>query len=510
MTQPITIAVEFEGTDQAEDSVDRIIRGLDAFEKKVGEAAGKTAAMADVVGRFATAIRSRGVADVARFTSELARSVQAGAELGRMFGPGGAVVGGITGGMLPAIERVIRATDEASQAANRMSEAYVRAGEEARRAMLSIRQQADVAAGVFGSDTSDDDLVGLQQQRSSAIVGLEREIARLDRSRRRDGISEDSTTIPQLRQEVEQARRELAGIQTEIQRREARALADQQQRDAAAIAGLTPREEQPRGGGRAGGGESAQEREQAAWDRYNASVLSGLQMQDEARQLLIDTMIAEGQKAEELAQERLDADLAAKASLEAVAAREIELIQERVRAQQEADDLLIEANRSAYEAHQREVESYQEVTGVIVGGLTDALTAITAGEKTAEEAFSGLLASFLKYIAEQATLKAIFEGAEAISAFASQKYDAGAMHLAAAGAYIGVAVAAGAASVAVASSASGSRQSEPERGRSSSGGDGGGGQIVVNWNSPVVTAGTRAELGRELSQMIGAGQSRFA
>ena len=45
---------------------------------------------------------------------------------------------------------------------------------------------------------------------------------------------------------------------------------------------------------------------------------------------------------------------------------------------------------------------------MIVGGLTDALSSIIAGQKSAEEAFLSLLASFLQFISEQAAIKAAF------------------------------------------------------------------------------------------------------
>ena len=151
------------------------------------------------------------------------------------------------------------------------------------------------------------------------------------------------------------------------------------------------------------------------------------------------------------------------------------------------------------------------VTSVIAGGLNDALQAIIAGNKTAEEAFTGLLASFLKYISEQSMLKAIYEYAEAIASFASYKYDQGAQHLAAGIAYTAVAVAAGAGAAALsAPSAKGSSEEKPASPESGRGdGGGGGGDIVINWNSPVVTAGTRAELGRDMAGMIRAGTQRY-
>jgi hypothetical protein len=501
---PISIRVEFDGAAEAEDDITRVTRGLEDFEKKIGEAAGKTAAAADAVGRFATAVGNRTVADIARFTSELAKSAQAGAELGRMLGPGGAVVGGIAGGMLPAIERVIRATNEAAQAADRMSEAYRRAGEQARQALLQARQQADVAAGVFGSDTSDEDLSRLQSERAAAVTGLEREIARLDRSRRRDRVSEDSTTIPQLRQEMDAARRELAGIQAEIQRREATARAAQQQRDTAVISGLQEPES------RRGGGESQADREAAAWERYQDALDAALEQQEAAKAAIEEQIALRQQAAEEFEeQEERKRELAAE-TLRLQVEAEAEALEEQKDKALEAAEQIADANEARLDAAREQVAGYKEVTDVIVGGLTDALASIADGSKTAEQAFLGLLAGFLKFIAEKAALSAAEEAAQAIAAYARYDFGSGAQHTAAAVAFGAVAIAAGAGSAAASSAASSAgRASEPERGRSQSNNDSGGGSVVVNFNAPVLSSDTRAQLGRQIQQLVTAGE-RYA
>ena len=194
-----------------------------------------------------------------------------------------------------------------------------------------------------------------------------------------------------------------------------------------------------------------------------------------------------------------------------IAAARAEQHEAELERQTELKDSLIESADKQREVADRQRQEYMGVTSVIAGGLNDALQAIIAGNKTAEEAFTGLLASFLKYISEQSMLKAIYEYAEAIASFASYKYDQGAQHLAAGIAYTAVAVAAGAGAAALsAPSAKGSseeRPASPESGRGDGGG--GGGDIVINWNSPVVTAGTRAELGRDMAGMIRAGTQRY-
>ena len=196
---------------------------------------------------------------------------------------------------------------------------------------------------------------------------------------------------------------------------------------------------------------------------------------------------------------------------EATAAARAEQHEAELERQAELKDSLIESADKQREVADRQRQEYMGVTSVIAGGLNDALQAIIAGNKTAEEAFTGLLASFLKYISEQSMLKAIYEYAEAIASFASYKYDQGAQHLAAGIAYTAVAVAAGAGAAALsAPSAKGSSEEKPASPESGRGdGGGGGGDIVINWNSPVVTAGTRAELGRDMAGMIRAGTQRY-
>jgi hypothetical protein len=201
------------------------------------------------------------------------------------------------------------------------------------------------------------------------------------------------------------------------------------------------------------------------------------------------------------AQEK-DERLAARA--DAAAEREKDRLEEQ-------QDKLNEAADQARQRHEEQVEGYKSVMGVVVGGLNDALQSIIAGNKTAEEAFTGLLASFLKYISEQSMLKAIYEYAEAIASFASYRYDQGAQHLAAGIAYTAVAVAAGAGAAALsAPSAKGAGEEKPASPESGRAGEGrGGGDVVINYNSPVVTAGTRAELGRDMAGMIRAGTQRY-
>ena len=147
----------------------------------------------------------------------------------------------------------------------------------------------------------------------------------------------------------------------------------------------------------------------------------------------------------------------------------------------------------------------ESTLGPVVSGLTDALSNVIAGTKSADEAFQGLLASFLEMISQRAALEAAAAFAQAIAKFAMQDYSGGALSLAAGVAWTAVAVAAGAASIAVAPPAE-AQPAAPQAG----GGAGGGGQTYTfNINGPLLTSGSRANLGRELGGLIGEGERRF-
>lgn len=168
-------------------------------------------------------------------------------------------------------------------------------------------------------------------------------------------------------------------------------------------------------------------------------------------------------------------------------------------------EMLDEEKRKAREATEQVREDAMGVLQPVVKGLTNAIKDVITGAKSADEAFQGLLSSFLEMIAQEAALSAAKEFASAIASFASQDYPGGALHLAAGAAWTGVAIAAGAASVAVAPSVA--APASPESGSESSGG--GSQTTVINWNSPVVAATTYADLGQQMGEMISAGQRRY-
>lgn len=169
-------------------------------------------------------------------------------------------------------------------------------------------------------------------------------------------------------------------------------------------------------------------------------------------------------------------------------------------------EMLAMQRDDARAALQRTRQDAESILTPALSGITKATSEVIAGTKSADEAFQGMLSSFLEMISQHTALSAAKEFAEAIAAFARQDYPGGAQHLAAGAAFTAVAVAAGAASIAVAPPSGGApaalQQTAPE-------GNQGGGNIVINWNSAVITAGTRAELGREIGSMLTATDRRF-
>jgi hypothetical protein len=538
---PISISIAFEGAAEATDDVDKVAGSLEELRKQQDEAAKKAVEFTDKFGQaaarvrqFADAIGNRTLSQLANFGQQLAENARAGAEFGRQFGPQGALVGGIVGAALPAFGQLNdalveqqRRLDAARESAQRLTRSYddllaastqsleqltrldrLGAGRgtiaEQRAYTEQARQQYELARRALEGDQG-----ALAELRGAGLTGVTRTQATFA-ERAAAAIGGGPALSIQDERERQRIREIADRARAETQRRivleggaDARAVGTASRGLQEAATGVIEEAQ--------GRGDSRWAAEQAAWERYQAALDAGREQQEAAKALLEEQIALRQQATDEfIAQEELKRE-AALETIRSQAEAEQEAIEQRVRQQQEADDLLIEANRRSAEAHQQQVEQYHETSAVLVGGLTDALKAIAMGEATAEEAFTQMLAGFLKAISEQAQIKAIYEGAEAIAAFASGRYDQGALHLLAAGAYVGVAVAAGAGSAAVSASASGAARpsSEPERGRSGGGGGSGGGEIVVNFNAPVLSSDTRAQLGRQIQQLVTAGE-RYA
>lgn len=162
----------------------------------------------------------------------------------------------------------------------------------------------------------------------------------------------------------------------------------------------------------------------------------------------------------------------------------------------------LEQQRAAYASLRDEINGYAQP---LVSNFVGALSKVIAGTESADKAFQGLLSSFLQFISEQAALKAAFEFAEAIASAATFNYAGAAQHAAAGALFTVVAIAAGAGAIATAPSTApaGAPAAQPQQG-------GGTTNYTIVWNSPVVTAQDRAELGRSLNQVSAQSTRRFA
>lgn len=493
--QPIQIEVEFEGAEQA-------ARELGLVSNSV-EQVGRTANTAgNFVESFArgfqnSAQRIQGVAGaVQSLTSALGSSDRTGglvaniagataqfAAMGAMLGPAGAVVGGVVGfassvyslatahrEVAPEIENTTRLIEEEGAAAVSATEAMT-------------QFLASITTGA----------------RTESLRNLGDEITALT-----DRVYELRASGQTLEAIVEEERL------VTLQRLEAAERADLEEE----VRTITPA---TRGGG---GGGRRREPERDVFDMLGGAAsnedIAGIsaeferlaaeraEREAEANALIEEKRNAHYEALKEMAIAAQDAELERQREVnEALAEMENER-QERIREGQ----LAMKENQEAEE--ERSLERRRSLNGELMGLLGDAtmafgksLAAIATGEQTAEEAFQGLAKAFLEMISQYATLKAATEFAEAASSFAKYDYAGGAAHIGAGVAFTAVAIATG-----VGAAALGQAPSAPARPETAiTAQEGGGGNVVINWNSPVITASTMPELGRELKTAIDAAGS---
>lgn len=504
-TERIDFEVRFTGADDAARKASKVADSIDEMDKAAREATARSIDFTTKVAGAASAVQSLTDAlgqqgRVAGLIGSLAGSAAAGAQLGATFGPHGALVGGIAGALVPAItaavdwlDRFDRESRDAIAAAGDLASTNEQLADSYNEIVTAIRAassaqalQSRLAMGL-GSSQEQEALVETRRQELERLRAMERgyNTTLMDSGASLDAQAAASRLREQVRPLIRAAEAALAEA-TEAQRQaaldavaETEELFDQLVADAQSSGG----------GGRSGGGarRDAEEESNETLLSLMREITAEIDEQRRAEEELAAVREANRQK-------DIEAELGELQRREEAAQRELELLEEQKLKLDEAD-------REAQEAAESRIASYQDVTGVVVGGLTDALSAIIAGEKTAEDAFKGLLASFLEFISEQAALKAAYEAAAAIESFATQDYAGGAQHIAAALAYGAVAVAAGAGAAAL-SQPSASGQDRPADPEEREQGEGRGGDTIINFNSPVVTASTRAELGRDLRSLV--------
>lgn len=481
------------------------------------------------------------------FTVGLASAGNNVSQLARVLpGPVGIIVG-LGSTLLPLlITKIVEwsgVTNDAAQANDDLASSARRASEETRSLVQAMRERVAAEAGF----REEQRLLTVGQEGNRATseeIGLVIDDTRAQMAEWQRRIAEEQRRVTEAQDAVEAAYgassgRQLAAASEElIRRREslqsARAAVEDLRREEQRLLGVQARvvtgelamgvradadaqDAQALEGDSNGAGRRAERgrvdvaRDLAeAYRRVDEAIESGMRRQAEAHAAEKRMLEEKARLREEDAEREKDAlhgrQLSTDEQLaqhDRLAAKQRESAEELLRKQIEAVEAQKEAAREAFQNTKDEAES---VLGPAIQGISGAISEVIAGSRSADEAFQGLLAGFLEMLAQKAALEAASEFASAIASFASQDYSGGALHLAAGVAWTAVAVASGAASIAVAPPAA-ATPAEPQRDDRPQ--NNAGSQVVVNLNGAVVTAGTRAELGRELGQMIAVGDRRF-
>lgn len=471
----IEIQVEFDGAQQASTQLDQVASGLEDVASSGQQATQNFASLAQ--GGTTLATRVQGVAGAvqglvgalgsqnrtAGLIASVAGSTAQFASMGALLGPGGAVVGGIAGlaaGLLsvadahrdarPEIEETTRSIEREGAAALSASDAM--------REFLSSVTTASRRTG----------LVDLSNQ----ITSLTDEMYRLRDAGDRLGAEVIAERIRTL-QRMEASER--ANLDEE------EGTTDRPNRSSARRE--DPLRAQGTQGGR--GGDEADRIRESGEQAIDARIAILEMMRDNE----LDWEAERNAAAAEAEQQHQDAllEMAREASEERK-----RLAVEEFERQQALDEMQLEQREQT-------IGEMTDLFGQTANALGGAIKSIALGEKSAEEAFKGLAAAFLEMISQYASLKAATEFADAAASFARYDYGGGAAHIGAGLAFTAVAVATGIGAAAITSAPQ--APARPEAQTDQSGGRGG--DTIVNFNSPVVTAGTRAELGREITTMVG-------
>lgn len=490
----------------------------------------RIAASTNAIASMANALGNSALGGEMGLIGKLATAAGAGAQLGLTFGPGGALVGGILGAAIPAIDEMLHHTDPLVERMHQLDQAMQNTARSMREGINTSQMEGAIADRSFrGID--DSTLRDRGDQQRARQVELQRELdlgrQQIDQLRVRNLLYNTPESIIEqrnLEQRLRDIPRELlntrslvAAIEDETERRHEAAGAAQDQVDAerrriAASQELhteqieaerREREAQTARHAASTAADEAYQREQQAWEDYNAAVLRGIEQQINAkeRENQIDQRLAAWRE------QQLHNELAQKAAQERVEHDRQTRAMARMRDQQEADRRLIQANQEHFARSHAQTKDLADLVGGANDSLIEAMTAIATGSRTADEAFKNLLASFLKMIATKAGIAAGEQYAAAIASFADMDEAGGAEHLAAAIAYTAVAVGAGAAGGALSSSSGGagahgssSRPESPDR-SSSSQQSSGKVTYVTNWNAPVAVAGSEEDAGRMLGRL---------
>lgn len=517
-----------EALGQAADAAVGFQRGQHAAGAAIGDMAGKVSAAGSAIANFGRIAGVEAVSQLGNFVAATGQSAAAGAQLGAMFGPQGAIVGGITGALMPALADLIERFDEAEDAERRLAERMrgdIRTLDEYERSIrelnAALHQRAVLDAGLGSADQH----TARAQQYEAQARAHEAEIAAVRRQlhQAREAHSFWNDTTREINQLTERLRelegmrdtaRSLAGSDRSAAaraREELDSITIEDTETAAEEEGRRTREEQQR------------ERERAA--REHAEILASnlesfharMEAAEEAmtsflqeeNQRRLDYTIALYEKEREAREQALrEQRELEEAEARVKREREAREAEQRREEQRRAREEAARADRVEQERIQKRTDDWNtlfEIGTEVTTTLSDAVADVVLGNKSAEEAFDGLLKAFLEMISEYCSLMAAKEFAEAAAKFGQQDYAGGAMHIAAGVGFTAVAIATGIGAAAINSPPSESKPSEPQ---STNAGSQQGGDVVIHWNSPIVTAQTRAQLGREIRGMVRAAETR--
>jgi hypothetical protein len=237
---------------------------------------------------------------------------------------------------------------------------------------------------------------------------------------------------------------------------------------------------------------------------------------EEKRLQLIAQVKEQGMREAAEAEERARQE-AAFAAIEAQKERDAEEYEARMQAEQKITELLAEEEQrrteAAQEANEQRIQAYQNTADMIasIGSSTIAVAGFVDDVMAkADESDEQRQKRMLKRKAFDQSIEGIINTANSAASFARMDYPAGVTYAVAAGLNFAAAAKAGV-------DAGNVRAAGP-----SGGGDGGQQRrdntqresaepktIVINMNGPVVAATDRAELGRQLGQLVNEGQQRY-
>lgn len=518
-TEDVKIRVAVDGAQETARDLERVGSSLESVGDQAAAAGTRTESASDrfaemartgqtltqrvqgVAGAVQSLVSAMGSHDrTAGLIASTAGTIAQFSALGSMLGPAG-TVGGAIAGVTVAILNMADASDQAAEAAGRHADALQRVQRfmtEARRARL------DDAARGSGSfeGASDADLEAMRLQRREMALAAEADLTNPSAVTSILGALGVGNSPEELRGAIAQWEYEIEQIDEEVARRREAMLTDLERDLDASDARIEEMINGP-GRGRRGRGAAASADGQARGFSGQGDIgLPGINRTQEdeleRRRALMEERL---ELVRETSDEELEIELenleAYGRALREAADERKALAVEELEKQQQIDEMAL----------QRREEVAQEMGGLLSGTvqlLGGAIKSIVSGEKSAEDAFRGLAAAFLEMISQYATLKAATEFADAAASFARYDYAGGAAHIGAGLAFTAVAVATG-----VGAAAINSAPQAPARPEASSGGGqmARGGDVNIIWNSPVVTAQTEAELGRNLRGLLGAAEA---